>query len=115
MMQLVGFWAWDSSTDGRITAEAAQRGIRLARQEIKEGVFDATYRELSNGDLRFLKAMLPDSRGSTLPDISVRMGVKSNYSTKYKARLLNRGVIGERPDGTLDFDLPGFREYLEGR
>ena len=43
------------------------------------------------------------------------MGVKSNYSTKYKTRLLDRGVIGERPDGTLDFDLPGFREYLENK
>ena len=115
MMQLVGFWAWDSSVEGRITVEAAERGIRLARQEIKEGVFDATYRELSNGDLRFLRAMLPDAHGSTLSGISTRMGVKSNYSTKYKTRLLNRGVIGERSDGTLDFDLPGFREYLEDR
>ena len=115
MMQLVGFWAWDSAADGRIDAEAAERGIRLARQEIKEGVFDATYRELSNGDLRFLAAMLPDLDGSTLADVSARMGVKSNYSTKYKSRLLNRGVIGERPDGTLDFDLPGFREYLDER
>ena len=102
-------------TNGRIAAEAAERGIRLARQEIKEGVFDATYRELSNGDLKFLKAMLPDSHGSTLADVSARMGVKSNYSTKYKSRLLSRGVIGERPDGTLDFDLPGFREYLGER
>ena len=115
MMQLVGFWAWDSSAEGRITADDAQRGIRLARQEMTEGVLDATYRELSNGDLRFLRAMLPDAQGSTLSGISARMGVKSNYSTKYKTRLLNRGVIGERPNGTLDFDLPGFREYLENR
>ena len=48
-------------------------------------------------------------------DVSARIGVKSNYSTKYKSRLLSRGVIGERPDGTLDFDLPGFREYLQER
>ena len=38
-----------------------------------------------------------------------------NPFTKYKSRLLSRGVIGERPDGTLDFDLPGFREYLGER
>ena len=59
--------------------------------------------------------MLADAHGSTLADVSARMGVKSNHPTKYKTRLMNRGVIGERPDGTLDFDLPGFRAYLEGR
>ena len=113
MMQLVGFWTWDSALEERITLADAQRGIRLARQEIKEGVFDATYRELSNGDLQFLRAMLPDEHGSTLADVSTRMGVKSNYSSKYKTRLLNRGIIGERANGLLDFDLPGFRKYLQ--
>lgn len=34
--------------------------------------------------------MLPDAHGSALADVSTRMGVKSNYSTKYKTRLLNR-------------------------
>lgn len=58
--------------------------------------------------------MLPDAHGSALADVSARMGVKSNYASKYKTRLLNRGVIGERPNGLLDFNLPGFREYLEG-
>ena len=113
MMQLVGFWTWDSAHEGRIALPDAQRGIRIAHQEIKAGVFDATYRELSKGDLRFLKAMLPDEKESRLSDISERMGVKSNYSSKYKARLLNRGIIGDRGGGWLAFDLPGFREYLE--
>lgn len=112
MMQLVGFWTWDSSFDGRITPEDAKRGIRLARQEIETGVYDATYRELSGGDLRFLQAMLPDEGESTLADISARMGVKSNYSSKYKSRLLERGVIGDRGGRRVGFDLPGFREYL---
>ena len=113
MMQLVGYWTWDSAFEGRITLEDACNGERLALQEIKEGVFDATYRELSEGDLRFLRAMLPDERESRLADISERMGVKSNYSSKYKARLLDRGIIGDRGGGRLGFDLPGFREYLE--
>jgi len=112
MMQLVGFWAWDCSREGRITHEDALRGSRLARQEIRTGIYDATFRELSNGDVRFLKAMLPDERESSLSDISARMGVKSNYSSKYKTRLLQRGVIGDRGGNHFGFDLPGFREYL---
>ena len=78
-------------------------------------MFDATYRELSNGDLKFPRAMLPDAYGSTLTDVSARIGARGNYPTKYKSRLLNRGIIGERPNGALDSDLPGFREYLHKR
>ena len=113
MMQLVGFWTWDNSHDGRITMDDALRGARMARQEMKSSVHDATYRELSNGDLRFLRAMMPDPHESRLSDISARMGVKSNYSSKYKERLLRRGIIGDRGGNHLGFDLPGFREYLE--
>lgn len=115
MMQLVGFWTWESADRSPIGLEDARRGIRLAQQEMTAGVFDATFRELSQGDLRFLRAMLSDNRESRLSDISDRMGVKSNYSTKYKARLLERGIIGDRGNGCLGFDLPGFREYLETR
>ena len=43
------------------------------------------------------------------------MGVKSNYASQYKKRMLSAGVIGERPDGTYGFDLPGFRDYFEQR
>ena len=64
---------------------------------------------------QYLEKARPQADNVRLAGASKRMGVKSNYSTKYKTRLLNRGVIGERPDGTLDFDLPGFREYLENR
>ena len=112
MMQLVGFWTWESSTDGNITADDAARGIRQARSEIRTGVLDATFRELSDGDLRFLTAMLDDEHESKLSDISARMGVKSNYASKYKSRLLDRGVITDRGQGYLAFDLPGFRDYL---
>ena len=113
MMQLVGFWSWDAATDGNIAPADARRGIRLAKQEMRAGVYDATYRELSAGDVRFLEAMLPDEKESSLADISSRMGVKSNYSTKYKKRLLDRGVIGDRGGNRFGFDLPGFREYLQ--
>ena len=115
MMQLVGYWSWDSAREGHLALEHARRGIRIAHQEMRAGVYDATYRELSKGDLRFLAAMLPDDGESRLADISSRMGVKSNYATKYKSRLLDRGVIGDRGGGSLGFDLPGFKDYLKER
>ena len=41
------------------------------------------------------------------------MGVKSNYASQYRARLIEQGIIGERGRGRVGFDLPYFKEYLE--
>ncbi|WP_255467150.1 ATP-binding protein [Raoultibacter phocaeensis] len=115
MMQLVGYRMWDVQPDEPcITQEDAAKGIRLASREMKSRIIETTYRELSNGDLRFLKAMLPDEKESRLSDIAQRMGKKSNYASQYKRRLLEEGVIGERARGVVGFDIPGFREYLTG-
>ena len=77
-------------------------------------MLDATYQELSEGDLRFLTAMLEDEGASRVSDIAHRLGVTSGYAAQYKRRLLEQGVIGERGRGIIDFDIPFFREYLEG-
>ena len=43
------------------------------------------------------------------------MGVKSNYASQYKRRLLAQGVIGAYSKGYVRFDMPVFRDYLEQR
>ena len=70
------------------------------------------YRELSDKDIEFLLAMLPDSGPSRVSEIAKRMGVASNYASQYKRRLLEDGVIGERGRGLVGFDIPAFREFL---
>lgn len=47
-----------------------------------------------------------------LPPVAGRMGVSNGYASTYKWRLLGQGVIGERPGGLLDFDIPLMRAYL---
>jgi hypothetical protein len=113
MMQLVGYRIWaESPQNAVITAKDAARGIKLAKQEMAEGILEYTFSDLSAGDKRFLAAMLQDEKESTLADIANRMNVKSNYASQYKRRLLEQGVIGETPFGTLRFDMPAFKEYL---
>lgn len=57
--------------------------------------------------------MLPDSGPSRVSEIAKRMGVASNYTSQYKRRLLEDGVIiGERGRGLVGFDIPAFREFL---
>ena len=80
-----------------------------------ESIFASTYRELSKGDLRYLRAMLPDARESRTADVAKCMGVTSGYAAKYKSRLLAQGVVSEPARGWVAFEIPGFRVYLERR
>lgn len=116
MMQLVGYRMWaENPRSEQIALADVRHGIELAKREMIEGILEYTYRELSDGDKRFLAAMLPDSQDSSLAAISRRMGVKSNYASQYKRRLLAQGVIGEYSKGYVRFDMPVFRDYLEQR
>lgn len=115
MLQLVGYYIWAASVDQTITLEDTRRGAEQAKREFEAGVLEQTFRELSRGDVRFLRAMLPDEGDSSIADIASRMGVKSNYASQYKSRLFAFGVIGDRGRGYVGFDIPGFKEYLRGR
>lgn len=112
MMQLVGYRMWTQANDGVITLTGAQRGIAAAEREMRENVLEATYQELSDGDLAFVEAMLPDEKTSSSADIAQRMGKSSGYAAQYRRRLLEQGVIGERGRGKVGFELPGWREFV---
>lgn len=114
LMQLVGFRSWDVRPQAEeITAQDAAEGIALARSDMEQRVLAPTYYELSEGDKAFLEAMLVDEGESKIADVAQRMGVKSNYASQYRARLIEQGIIGERGRGRVGFDLPYFKEYLE--
>ena len=89
MMQLVGFrmWAQHPAQDA-ITLQDVQQGIKAASWDFCERVLDATFYDLSPGDLRLLEAMLQDEGESRLSDLSERMGKGSNYVSTYKRRLV---------------------------
>lgn len=113
MMQLVGFRSWDVRPDERmLTVEDAVRGIRLAQADLDQRVLEPTFFELSDGDRAFLQAMLPDDQSSRIGEIAERMGVTSNYASKYRARLIEQGIIGTRGRGVVAFEMPHVREFL---
>lgn len=113
MMQLVGYRTWDvSESSPQFSTSDVQQGSLLARMELRDRILKTTYRELSDKDIEFLLAMLPDSGPSRVSEIAKRMGVASNYASQYKRRLLEDGVIGERGRGLVGFDIPAFREFL---
>lgn len=114
MMQLVGYRFWAASRGEEITLQDVERGAAQAAEEFRSGVLETTLSELSPKDVEFCLAMLNGTGPSRLSDIAARMGVKSNYASQYKRRLLLAGVIEER-GAYLEFCIPGFRDLLAER
>ena len=113
MMQLVGYRAWQASGEGEaVTAADVERGVRLARGDMRYRVLKPTLDELSDCDLDFIAAMLEDSDGSLPADIGERLGRGTGHVSSYRRRLLDRGVIQQRGRNRLEFALPLLREYL---
>lgn len=114
MLQLVGYYAWDENpqADTLDSADFA-RGIAIAQQEMTYRILDATFAELSLGDLRFAAAMLEDEGDSRIADLVERLGRSSSVVAQYRKRLIDAGIIGKRARGVVGFDLPYFRDYLQ--
>ena len=90
-----------------------ERGAMLARHGFENGVIKKTLQELSDGDIAFLEAMLPDEgRPSSMNDIAARMGKTANYVRVYRTRLSEQGLISIARRGLVEFEMPLLREYL---
>lgn len=77
-------------------------------------MLDATFAELSKGDIAFLRAM--NAQGATTrAQIMQRTEKKSSYVSTYKKRLLEAGVIDEPDSGQFTFAQPGMGEYVHNR
>lgn len=116
LMQLVGYRAWDIDPEKvEISADDMRAGIDLARGEMESRILESTYRDLSDGDITFLEAMLKDEGDSRIADIGRRLSWSSAQVAQYRRRMIDAGVIGERRRGVVGFDLPYMREYLQER
>lgn len=113
MFQLVGYRAWKASKDAdSISVDNVRRGAKIARDELRCRVFDATWSELSENDIAFLKAMSEDDGKSSRADVVKRLGKSSSHVSTYKRRLLDAGLIEESQTGVFRFALPGFADYV---
>ena len=114
MMQLVGYHTWEASDENKtIVKDNVLSGTEAAGKEFESAVLSSTYRELSNGDVRFLTAMLDDEAESSISDIAKRLGKTAGYASTYKRRLMQAGIIEETGRAKVRFSIPKFREYME--
>lgn len=116
MMQLVGYRVWAQSGDAReVEAAMVRRAVPLAVSDLEESVLDATYRELSDGDVAFLEAMMEEGEPAAVSAIARRLDKPTAHANVYRSRLMERGIIGEERKGHVRFELPFFREFLARR
>ncbi len=113
LLQLVGYRSWNiSPTSDEISARDFEKGIAIAKNEMKSRILDATYRELSEGDEKFVRAMLLDEDETKTTDLVTRLEWSSSQVAQYRRRLIDAGIIGYRGRGRVGFELPYFREFL---
>ena len=65
--------------------------LQATREAWHRASLETTYRELSDKDIEFLLAMLPDSGPSRVSEIAKRMGVASNYASLFT--YLSSGLV----------------------
>jgi type II secretory pathway predicted ATPase ExeA len=112
MIQLIGYHVWNQSEKKKIEKIDLTEGIESARADLENMILDATLLEISDTDKKFLVAMLPDARESSIADIAERMGVGANYAAKYRRRLIKQGVIAPAGRGKVIYAIPMFKELL---
>ena len=113
LLQLVGYRVWDLTSDSKeISSRDFDLGIKIARDEMDDRILAATYRELTAEDKRFLITMLDDEEESTTADLVERLKRSPQQVSRYRRRMIDAGIIGERGRGLVAFELPFFRDYL---
>ncbi len=117
MVQLVGFHSWKQAEDiaTAITLEDVEAGLRIARNRTGKLVLEPVWKDLSNMDRRFLRAMALDDCASRLSDIAVRLDRSTAYARVYRNRLRKAGMVVVNARGEVDFAQEFARPWVHRR
>jgi hypothetical protein len=112
MIQLIGYHMFNQSKKKKIILDDAVSGIEIARADMENMIIDSTLRELSDNDLKFLKAMAGDDGDSRIADIIKRMDVSAAHAGYYRRRLIELGIISPVGRGKVAINLPMLKDRL---
>ena len=116
LIQLIGYHMWRQSPESKeITISDVTKGMESADEYMERMILDTTVKDLSDKDIAFLLAMLPDPDMSRMADLTARLNAPSSVVGQYRLRLIRQGVIEEYGRGKVRFAIPLLREYLEKR
>ncbi|MDR0520062.1 MAG: ATP-binding protein [Clostridiales Family XIII bacterium] len=113
LIQLIGYYAWQQSEGKKkITAADVSQAAVVAEEKMDQMIIDNTVKEISDGDMSFLLAMLPDEGESSIADIRQRLSISSASAAQYRLRLIKFGVIEPYGRGKVQFQMPLLKKYL---
>jgi hypothetical protein len=116
MLQLVGWRMWQCAAGAQAAQlEHTREACHLAQLDYDNNVLHAALGGLSDGDVAFLLAMLPDAGPTKTADIAQRLDHTKDYVSQYRRRLLERGIIAPAGRGKVAFALPHMEAYLHTR
>lgn len=114
LLQLIGYnLTMKVEAGGSVDASALDEAIEASLLDFENDVCRTTVAALSDRDIDFLQAMLPDTGPSKMSDVSVRMDATSDYAQKYRRRLLDAGVIQVARRGYVEYAVPYLKRFLQ--
>lgn len=116
LLQLIGYnIALRLPDGGELTREVIDAALVASEDDFENDVCGTTLAALSGMDVAFLAAMAQDDRPSRMRDLAERMDQTPDYAQKYRARLIDAGVIEAAGRGLVKYAVPYLREYLRKR
>jgi hypothetical protein len=112
MIQLVGYHIWRKAEGDRIDERATAAGIPAAQTRLGALVHGPALHDLTPVDRTFLLAMARDDGPSWTAEVARRMGKSTSYTSVYRNRLIEAGIIESVQQGVIDFAIPYLREYI---
>ena len=113
LIQLIGYHMFNQSSQKIIPLEDAITGVNDAHEDMRSAILEATLADLSDTDIAFLRAMLPDHLPSRTSVIAQRMNISPSQASHYKRRLVLQGVIAECGRGLVEFSMPMLKSLLD--
>lgn len=113
LMQLNGhYMVTYCGGDGKITDDQFRQAILDGKDDYENDIAKTTLNALSDKDIEFLCAMIPDKGASKISDIADRMGKSNAYVQLYKRRIIDSGVIEQPRRGEVQIVVSYVKDYL---
>lgn len=117
-LQLLGYHAWrlSGAPGSPISAAIVREAADIADGLMGEHLFGPSWRDLSDGDRRFLCAMAESEADQpTSREVRARLGVGSSQVAAYSERLERAGLVTRTGRGLMRFVHPMLREWVSER
>ena len=117
-LQLLGHHAWRlaGAPESPISAGFVREAADIADGLMGEHLYGPSWRDLSDGDRRFLCAMAESEADQpTSGEVRARLGVSSSQVAAYRERLERAGLVARAGRGLMRFVHPMLREWVSER